>query len=92
MDHEMGMMRHYCVIRKDVADHYGYPEFVTFRGAKGQSYHRDHMKAIQLSDYVIECEGDDARYIKNRTEWHQTATVDRDELVWLKLACVELEK
>ncbi len=88
----MGMMRQYCVLRKDVADHFGHPQYVTFRGAKGQSYQREHMRAIQLSDYVIQCDDDGGvRYIKNRSEYHETAIVDPETLVWLKLACVELE-
>lgn len=87
----MGMMRQYCVLRKEVADHFGYPQYVTFRGAKGQTYHRDHMRVIQLSDYVIECDDDGVRYIKNRDYPHSLAVVDPNEMVWIKLCSVELE-
>lgn len=90
MDDEMGMMRSYCILREDVADHFGYPQYVTFRGTRGQTYHREHMRVIQLSDYVIQCDADGIRYIKNR-EYHNTADISTEYLVWLKLVCVELD-
>lgn len=89
----MELIRHYCMIPEGVADIYGFPAFVTFGGVKGDRYRRQHMIAIQISDYVIECDNSgNSRYIKNRREPHQTAKVDPDELVWLKLASVEIEE
>ena len=86
----MGLMRNYCIIRKDVADHYGYDQYITFAGTEGYRYTRDQMRAIGMSDYVIQCdENGNSRYIKNR-DCHKSAQVNPEEFVWIKLSAVEI--
>lgn len=88
----MGMIRNYCIIRDEVAEHFGVPTVVTFTGRKGDYYPFGCTKIIQLSDYVIQCDQDGrSYYIKNRQESHHTAVVDPEYLVWVKLASVEME-
>jgi hypothetical protein len=102
MDAEVGMtkmVRYYFQLNENLIDHYGGHQFFTasceepadgwmprIAGSGPNSYYT----LVSNSDYVILCDGDSVRFIKNRHEDPEFAKVDPDEFVLIKMKSVEI--
>lgn len=91
---ESRFIRYYLTVNHNLEHHYGGRCF-TFKVEKDLAYNRmmpmGASKLIASSDFVIVCDDNEVRYLKNRYENHLTAKVDPEEFAWIKLSSVELE-